>query len=182
MEDTTRPPAYIRRKRKRKLRRTGAQNRNVQATTSRRHYKEDTNRSQLSRKSRKKETASRGKKDNKKPLPRAHREIGHRLRHGRDKVPQHQQKVPGSEQPADHQRLLSNEETPRFCLNHMQRKNEAEQLTAQRKTGERIFPEPRKESTNPNAGLKTEGPSQTSTPKKKKGRPEKVISKADRKT
>ena len=64
----------------------------------------------------------------------------------------------------------------------MQRKNEAEQLTAQTKTEERIFPEPREESTDPKAGLKTEGPSQTSTPKKKKGRPEKVISKADRKT
>ena len=64
----------------------------------------------------------------------------------------------------------------------MQRKNEAEQLTAQTKTEERIFQEPRKESTDPNAGLKTEGPSQTSTPKKEKKRPEKVISKADRKT
>ena len=69
-----------------------------------------------------------------------------------------------------------------FCLNHMQRKNEAEQLTSQTKTEERIFPEPREESTDPNAGLKTEGPGQTSTPKKKKGRPEKEISKADRKT
>ena len=55
-------------------------------------------------------------------------------RHGRDKVPQHQQKVPGSGHPADHQRLLRNEETPKFCQNHMQRKNEAEQLTAQTKT------------------------------------------------
>ena len=114
----------------------------------------------------------------KKPLPRAHR-----LRHGRGTVPQHQQKVPVSEQPADHQRLLRNEETPRFCLNHMQSKNKAEQLTAQAKTEERIFPEPKEESTDTNAGPKTEGPSQTSPPKKKKkGRLNKEISKADRKT
>ena len=79
-------------------------------------------------------------------------------------MPQHQQKIPGPGQPAD----------------HMQRKNEAEQLTAQAKTEERIFPEPREESTDPNAGLKTEGLSQTST-LKKKGRHEKVISKTDRK-
>ena len=70
-ENTTRPPAYIRRKRKRKPRRTGAQNRTVQATTSRRHYKEDTNRSQLSRKGRKKETASGGKKDRTKTSPKS---------------------------------------------------------------------------------------------------------------
>ena len=37
---------------------------------------------------------------------------------------------------------------------------------AQAKTEERIFPEPREESTEPNAGPKTEGPSQTSPPKK----------------
>ena len=97
-------------------------------------------------------------------------------------MPQHQQKVPGSEPPADHQRLLRNEETLRFCLNHMPSKNEAEQITAQAKTEERIFPEPKEESTDPNAGPKTEGPSQTSPPKKKKGRLEKEISKAYRKT
>ena len=55
-----------------------------------------------------------------------------------------------------------------FCLNHMQRKNEAEQLMAHTKTEKRIFPEPREESTEPNAGLKTKGPGHTSTPKKKK--------------
>ena len=61
-------------------------------------------------------------------------------------------------------------------------KNEAEQLTAQAKTEAQIFPEPWEESTGPNAGPKTEGPGQTSPPKKRKGRLEKEISKADRKT
>ena len=82
----------------------------------------------------------------------------HKLRHGRDKVLQHQQKVPGSGQPANHQRLPRNEETPSSVWTTCRGKNEAEQLTAQTKTEERTFPEPREESTDPNAGLKTEKP------------------------
>ena len=120
-DNTTRPPAYIRRKRKRKLRGTGAQNRTAQATTSRNTTKRTPIAANCLEKAVKRKPQAE-ERQNKKPLPRAHREKGHRLRHGRDKVPQHQQKVPGSEQPADHQRLLRYEETPRFCLNHMQRK------------------------------------------------------------
>ena len=60
------------------------------------------------------------------------------------------------------------------------KKKKAEQLTAQAKTEAQIFPEPREESTESNAGPKTDGPGQTSPPKKRKGQLEKEISKADR--
>ena len=57
------PSIHSQEKKKKAAKNWGAQNRTVQATT-RRHYKEDTNRSQ----GRKKETASGGKKDRTKNL------------------------------------------------------------------------------------------------------------------